>query len=283
MLGEFIDRLAHGNGRGDSPSWLLDACMPQPGLTQLGDLAYGTHPRQQLDLYLPSPAGAAHRLIVFLYGGGWDAGARATYRFIAHVMAANGFAVAIPDYRIFPEARFPDFLEDTAGAIGWLHRHAAEHGIDARRLALVGHSAGAYNAAVVALDTSYLERAGVQPDIVAGMVGLAGPYALNPLDYLETQAIFAPGRDDPRRTQVVRLVRPQAPPMLLAHGCADRRVLPINSQRLAEAMRAAGNEVELRLYPRQGHVGLLLALAEPFRRVFRVLDDTLGFLERVFG
>ena len=71
--------------------------------------------------------------------------------------------------------------------------------------------------------------------------------------------------------------------MLLAHGSADRRVLPINSQRLAEAMRAAGNEVELRLYPRQGHVGLLLALAEPFRRVFRVLDDTLGFLERAFG
>ena len=57
-------------------------------------------------------------------------------------MAANGYAVAIPDYRIFPEAHFPDFLEDTAGAIGWLHRHAAEHGIDGQRIALIGHSAG---------------------------------------------------------------------------------------------------------------------------------------------
>jgi acetyl esterase/lipase len=130
--------------------------------------------------------------------------------------------VAIPDHRLFPDARFPDFLIDTASAIGWLHRHAGEHGIHGDGLALLGHSASAYNAAIVALDPVYLERADVSPEVLAGVVGLAGPYAFNPLDFQETQEIFAPSSCDPHRVQPLRLVRRHAaPPMLLAHGGAD--------------------------------------------------------------
>jgi acetyl esterase/lipase len=284
MLGNVFDRLARGHGgRGDAWSRLLEAWTPDPPLQFLGGLAYGSDPRQRLDLYLPEDPLARRRLVVFLYGGGWEAGARGTYRFLAHVLVACGFAVAIPDYRIFPAARFPDFLNDTASAVGWLQRHARDHGVDGGRVALMGHSAGAYNAAMVALDPSYLERAGTSPGVVAGMVGLAGPYAFNPLEYQETREIFAPSRDNPDRAHPVRLVRRHAPPMLLAHGAIDRRVLPINSLRLAEAMRAAGNEATARLYPRHGHVGLLLALAHPFRRLFRVMGDTSGFLERALG
>jgi acetyl esterase/lipase len=283
MLGDYFDRLAHGSGRGNSPSWMLEACMPHPPLTLHDGVPYGSHPRQRLDLYLPPPRRRAHRLVVFLYGGGWDAGARGTYRFLAQAMVACGFAVAVPDYRIYPEARFPDFLHDSAAAVGWLQRHATDYGFDGSRMALMGHSAGAYNAAAVALDPSYLEQAGVPPELVGGVVGLAGPYALNPLEYQETREIFAPSRSDPSRAHVVRLVRPHAPPMLLAHGGIDRRVLPINSLRLAEAMRAAGNDVRLRLYPRHGHVGLLLALANPFRWLFRALDDTVEFLDGILA
>ena len=71
--------------------------------------------------------------------------------------------------------------------------------------------------------------------------------------------------------------------MLLAHGTIDQRVLPINSVRLAAALKDAGNEADVRLYPRHGHVGILLALANPFRRVFRVLDDTVAFLDHALG
>ncbi len=281
MLGELFDRLARRNGRDDAPSPFLERWMPRPPLDLVEDVAYGPLPRQRLDLYLPHEPRARRRLVVFVYGGGWDAGSRRTYRFIGHMLAASGFAVAIPDYRLFPEARFPDFIEDTAAAVAWLAANARGHGVGGGRMALVGHAAGAYNAAIVALDPRYLEAAGSSPDVVAGVVGLAGPYAFNPMIYEETRAIFATSEAEPERAQPVRLVRPGAPPMLLGHGAMDQRVLPLNSLRLAEAMRDAGGQATARLYPRQGHVGVLLGLANPFRRLARVLDDTVGFVDHV--
>jgi acetyl esterase/lipase len=283
MLGNVFDHLARRGGRGDSPSRLLEAWMPNPPLELFGGLAYGAHPRQRLDLYLPRDPRARRRLLVFLYGGGWDAGARRTYRFMAHMMVAGGFAVAIPDYRLFPEARFPDFLEDTASAVGWLHRHARDFGVDGNRMGLMGHSAGAYNAVVAALDPRYLEQVGASPSVISGVVGIAGPYAFNPLDYAETREIFATVRGRPERAQPMHLVRPQAPPMLLVHGTLDRRVAPVSSLRLAEALRDVGSEASAKLYARHGHVGILLALANPFRRLFSVLDDAVGFLDRTLS
>jgi acetyl esterase/lipase len=118
---------------------------------------------------------------------------------------------------------------------------------------------------------------------VGGVVGIAGPYAFNPLEYQETREIFTPSKRDPDRVQPMRRIRAHAPPMLLAHGTADRRVLPINSVRFADAMQAVGNDATVRLYPRQGHAGVLLAMANPFCRVFGVLDDVVGFLDRALG
>lgn len=258
--------------------------MPVRSIQLLAGIAYGPAPRQRLDLYRPHQASAKCPLVVFLYGGCWTTGARRSYRFLAHVLGSRGFAVAVPDYRLFPDARFPDFLVDTASAIGWLHRHAGEHGIHGDRMALLGHSAGAYNAAMVALDPFYLEHAAVAPEVLAGVVGFAGPYAFNPLDFEETREIFASSRHDPQRVQPLRLIRHRAaPPMLLAHGGADRRVLPINSLRFAAAMRAADNIADLRLYRRHGHVGLLLALANPFPRRSSILDDIVAFLSQILG
>ena len=281
MMGNVFDRLANRNGRGDAPSPWLERWMPRPSIDLVEGLRYGPLPRQQLDLYLPHDRQARRRLLMFVYGGGWDAGARRTYRFVAHMMATCGFAVAIPDYRLYPEARFPDFLHDTAAAIAWLHANARDYGVNGSRMTLMGHSAGAYNAAMVSLDPRYLEAAGASPGVISGVVGLAGPYAFNPLLYDETRAIFATAAAEPDRAQPVRMVRRHAPPMLLAHGAVDTRVLPLNSLRLADVLREAGNEASVKVYRRHGHVGVLLALAEPFRRLVRVLDDTVSFLRGV--
>lgn len=278
MLGSFCDRLARRDGRGDAWSAWLERWMPRPPLDRVEGLAYGPLPRQRLDLYLPHDPSARRRLVVFAYGGGWGEGERRTYRFVAQRLAASGFSVAIPDYRLYPEARFPDFLHDTAAAVAWLARHARDHGVESGRVALLGHSAGAYNVAMVALDPTYLEAAGSSPAVVAGVVGLAGPYAFDPMIYEETRAIFATAGDAPERAQPVRLVRRHAPPMLLAHGTGDHRVYPLNSLRLAETMTDAGNEATARLYRRQGHVGVLLALTDPFRRLSRLHGDAVAFL-----
>lgn len=281
MFGNIFDRLAQWHGRGDASPRLLEAWMPRPHMDVVAGLAYGDRQRQRLDLYLPHDPKARRRLVMFVYGGGWYAGARGTYRFLAHALVACGFAVAIPDYRLYPEGCFPDFIEDTAAAAAWLGRNGRDHGIAKGPLALMGHSAGAYNAAVATLDPSYLERHGSSPGIVGGIVGLAGPYDFNPLEWEETRPIFAPSRDDPARVQPMTMIRRAVPPMLLAHGLNDRRVLPFHSRHMARALVDAGNEAVLKLYPRHGHVGLLLAMAAPFHRLSRVMGDTVGFLDRV--
>ena len=116
------------------------------------------------------------------------------------------------------------------------------------------------------------------------MVGFAGPYAFNPLDFQETRDIFAPSRHDPQRVQPLRLIRHRAaPPMLLAHGGADRRVLPINSLRFAAAMRAADNMVDLRLYPRHGPRRVAASPGQPVSRRACILDDIVAFLDQILG
>jgi acetyl esterase/lipase len=283
LLGSILDHLARDQGSRCAATRLLESWIPARSIHLLADIPYGPHPRQRLDLYRPHQVQAECPVIVFLYGGCWTTGARRSYRFLAHVLGSRGFAVAIPDCRLFPEASFPDFLVDAACAIGWLHRHAGEHGIQGNRMALLGHSAGAYNAAMLALDPVYLKSAAISPEVLAGVVGFAGPYAFNPLDFQETRDIFA-SSPDPHRVQPMRLIRHRAaPPMLLVHGGADRRVLPINSLSFAAAMRAAENIVDLRLYRRHGHVGLLLGLANPFPRRSSILDDVVGFLDRVLS
>jgi acetyl esterase/lipase len=140
LLSGVLDHLARDDGRGHSAARLLQAWRPIRSPELLGDIAYGPHPRQRLDLYRPLRTSGKCRLVVFLYGGCWTTGSRRAYWFLAHVLGSRGFAVAIPDHGLFPEARFPDFLIDTASAIGWLHRHAGEHGVHGDGLALLGHS-----------------------------------------------------------------------------------------------------------------------------------------------
>ena len=92
-------------------------------------------------------------MIVFFYGGSWQTGARSEYGFVAARLARRGFVVAVPDYRLFPEAVFPAFLEDAASAVAWMFRHASEFGGNSAELFLIGHSAGAYNAVMLGAGT----------------------------------------------------------------------------------------------------------------------------------
>lgn len=260
-----------------SPATLLNATVPSGGAEVLSGIAFGPGERDRMDVYRPASAQGAAPLVVFLYGGSWRAGARGTYPFVALPLAARGAVVAVPDYRLFPEVGFPDFLRDNARAVAWAMTHAAEWGANPRQVVLLGHSAGAYNAAMLALDPRWLAEAGADRGSLAGMVGLAGPYDFLPITG-NTLPVFAASGAGPS-TQPVSYVDGRNPPLLLLAGEDDATVRPRNTVSLAERVRAAGGPVESRLYPGLGHIGIVTALAPLFSGRAPVLEDVWRFIE----
>jgi acetyl esterase/lipase len=244
------------------------------------DVAYGEGPRRKLDVYAPSEAAGPLPVIVFIYGGSWASGDKDDYEFAGAALASRGFVTVVPDYRLVPEVRFPSFLEDCAAAVRWVSDHAAEHGGDGRRIVLVGHSAGGYNAVMLALAADYLRNAGVDAAGIRGGVGLAGPYDFLPFDVDATRNAFGQA-PEPQLTQPVHFARADAPPLLLLWGEDDDTVGPRNLESLARVQRAAGGRVETKVYENVDHIDILLALSRPFRGRATVLDDVTAFAQAV--
>ena len=265
-----------------SPVRAFDTVMPKDSGSRkiASDVAYGAGPRNKLDIY--APVAAVKRpmpIIVFIYGGSWANGTREGYHFAARALAAAGFLTVVPDYRLVPEVYFPGFVQDCAEAVRWTRAHAGDYGGDPDRIVLVGHSAGAYNAAMLALDPRYLGR---DRAAIKGFAGLAGPYDFLPLDGPIPTRTF--GRwPRPDETQPIHYADKSAPPMLLLHGSDDDTVWPKNSINLDRKLRAAGASSELKIYPDLGHAGIVTALAKPFRDKAPVLEDVTRFAHRVTG
>ena len=259
---------------------LFDAIVPKDrgGIRAAQGVAYGPDPRQRLDVYVPRGPTDGHRpVVVFFYGGSWSSDERAGYAFVGRALAARGFVVVVPDYRLVPQVHYPAFIEDGADAVRWAEAHAATYGGAPDRLVLVGHSAGAYIAAMLAVDERWLGPARAK---VKGLVGLAGPYDFAPFDVDASRAAFG-NWPRPAETQPISWAGAGDPPAFLAYGVEDRTVRPRNSAALGARLRAGGVRVELRAYPRLGHIGLLLALARPFRGRAPLLDDMDRFIRDV--
>ncbi len=260
----------------------FDTLAPRdPGTRRIvHNAAYGAAPRQKLDLYAPEGTPGSLPVIVFIYGGSWRHGDKDNYNFLGAAFSAQGFLTAIPDYRLVPEVRFPNFVEDCAAAVRWVNDNASTHGGDPSRIVLAGHSAGAYNAMMLALDQKYLAAAGVPAQSVRGAVGLAGPYDFVPFDVPATQDAFGQAREA-RLTQPIHFARADAPPLLLLWGQDDTTVGPRNIESLARAMREAGGAVETKIYPGIDHIEIAAALSRPFRGKAPVLADVTEFARRV--
>jgi acetyl esterase/lipase len=263
---------------GCSPLGAFNSVVPKDsgsGLVAQG-VAYGQDPRQRLDVYRPDGEGV-RPVVVFFYGGSWDSGRREDYRFAAQAIAAGGFVTVVPDYRLYPQVRFPGFVDDGAAAVAYARRHAAEWGGDPDRVLLVGHSAGAYIVAMLALDGGRLLRTGVPRSAIRGWAGLSGPYDFYPFDVPASQRTFGDW-PNPEATQPINFAGRGDPPAFLATGTADETVRPRNSEALAARLRRAGVPVVLKHYEGLSHTDTLLALSRPLRGRGPVLDDMVAFL-----
>jgi acetyl esterase/lipase len=245
-------------------------------------VAFGSDPRQRLDIYRPTKSAGAPPVLLFIYGGSWKTGTRSSYEFIGRAFAARGYLTMIADYRLMPEHVFPDFVDDAALAIAFAAREAEKFGGDPERIFAIGHSAGGYNIAQATLDQRYLEKAGCAPCPVKAVALLAAPLSFLPLDDPTTIEAFGKAPNLPA-TQPGTFARADAPPMLLLHGTGDKTVYPRNSRALAGRLREVGAVVELKEHNGIGHAGIMLAMARGFRGWTPTLEDVLAFFAKHGG
>jgi acetyl esterase/lipase len=243
-------------------------------LTQ--SIAYAGRSRHRLDVCRPRGVAAAP-VVIFFYGGAWQSGYKELYRYVAKALARRGYVAVVPDYRIYPEVCYPEFLDDGALVVRWVKDNIARFGGDPNKLFLKGHSAGAHIAAMLSIDGRWLGKVALDPRRdIAGLIGISGPYDLMPLRDDRLKVIFG-GVDRPE-TQPIYHVAPGAPPALLMTGGRDRLVEPGNSVRLAARLVAAGNAATVLTYRRVGHFIIIAAVAPFLRFLVPVMRDMDAFI-----
>ncbi|TDV51236.1 acetyl esterase/lipase [Pseudomonas graminis] len=261
-----------------SPLKVLDAFTPGSTFSRTSDLAYGPDPRNKLDIYTPKDAAPDAPVVVFFYGGSWTSGSRGDYAFVGEALASRGIVAVLADYRLYPQVHYQELLRDSAQAVGWTRAHIRQFGGDPAKLYVMGHSAGAYNAAMLALDPQWLAAAGTTPSIIKGWIGLAGPYDFLPIEDAEVKPVFY-FPNSPPDSQPINHVSAASPPALLLASTDDTEVNPQrNTGGMASQLRAQGVSVREVYFSRTSHRTLVGALARPLRSLAPVLEEVAAFI-----
>ncbi|KAF3998802.1 alpha/beta hydrolase [Glaciimonas immobilis] len=261
-----------------SPLTAINALTTDSTYTKTSDITYGPYPRNQLDVYTPKNMHAAAPVVVFFYGGSWSSGERGDYAFVGEALASRGIVAVVADYRLYPEVRYPTFLEDGARAVAWSVKEVARYGGDPKRLYIMGHSSGAYNAAMVALDPRWLAEVNLTPAVFRGWIGLAGPYDFLPIENRGVRPVFF-FPNSPVDSQPINHISSTAPPTLLIAANSDNLVNPRrNTGGLAAALRAANVPVTEQYFDHVGHATLVGAISRPLRGLAPVLDTVTQFI-----
>jgi len=258
------------------PLSLVNLLVPRSGYDVHRGLAYGQDPRQKLDIYVPQGLKAPAPVLLFFYGGSWQGGNRGAYRGFGQAFASAGIVTVVADYRLYPAVKYPAFVADAAGALAWLHAHAGDYSGDTARIFVSGHSAGAYNAVMLASEPDFIQAKGGRLDWIRGVIGIAGPYDFLPMQDPEYVDMFH-GRNN-LDSMPVNHVNGVRPPMLLATGDEDTTVHPRNTASMAAKLRAFSSPVQEVHYSGTGHVGIILSLVPGFRGRTNLRQDMLDFI-----
>ncbi|PUA17557.1 alpha/beta hydrolase [Glaciimonas sp. PCH181] len=262
-----------------SPLTAINAVTTSSTYNKTADIIYGANPRNELDVYTPKNLHSPAPVVLFFYGGSWSSGERGDYAFVGEALASRGIVAVIADYRLYPEVRYPAFLEDGAKAAAWTVREVAKYGGDPHRLYVMGHSSGAYNAAMLALDPRWLAEVNLTPAVFRGFIGLAGPYDFLPIENRGVRPVFF-YPNSPVDSQPINHVTSLAPPTLLLAATKDNLVNPErNTGGLAAALRTAHVPVKEQYFEHVSHATLVGAISRPLRGLAPVLDVVDAFIQ----
>jgi len=251
---------------------VLNTITPSGSYKLAKNIIYGEGARHKLDIYAPDMPKADAPVIMFIHGGSWDTGSKNIYKFIGEAFASEGYTTVIPNYRLYPEAVYPAFINDTAAAIAFTAKRYD------RPVILISHSAGAYNAVMATVDPAFLKTQGMDMcQIVAGTVGLAGPYGAFPLTEEPFITIF-PGRHTGADAPVQMHLGP-TPPLFLPIGDKDTTVSDLHGRELTKKINARGGTAEFKLYPGLSHTDVVKVLSKYFDEDATLKADILTFIE----
>jgi acetyl esterase/lipase len=259
---------------------ILNSLVPSCGYRLHAGIPYGPLPRQTLDVCEPLSDVQPLGVVVFFYGGDWQYGSKEDYRFVGQALASRGYVAILPDYRLYPPATFPAFVEDGALAVRWAHDHAGKYRAESRPQFLMGHSAGAYIAAMLTLDRHYLRAVGLDRSAICATAGLSGPYDFTPPPADRAVFDLKPGEPRYPAMEPVEFADGFEPPLLLIQGGLDDVVDPSNTKRLSERIRQRGGAVKTIYYADRGHAGVVLSLAFGFRWLAPTLRDVTEFFRQ---
>lgn len=247
------------------------------------DIAYGDHPRQTMDIYAPTQNPQPFSM-VFLHGGSWQFGSKDEYAFVGRVFARAGIAVAIVNYQLYPNVRFPTFVDDIALALAWLQKQGLSYHFNAENILLMGHSAGAHIACLVAMDSQYSARHGFSLNAIKGVVGLSGIYTFRP----EASAFFcnvfqARSESGFLGVKPVEFLAQGGVPLYLLHGRKDQTVACRSAERMYKNAMLVGHPVKLKVYESYGHTATLLDLLSFRKNHPQMMSDIIGFAKECLG
>ncbi len=277
FIGMLASLFTPGPGRAQSGGALFSAIVAERGARITPNVPFGPLERHKLDIYRPATGPDTGPIAFFIYGGSWRDGERSTYGFVGAALAARGITTVIADYRLYPDVRFPAFVQDAALSYRWVAANLTSGTSGRRPIILVGHSAGAHIAALLAFDQRYLALGGPSVAPPAALIGLAGPYAFDPTTWSSTAPIFASAKSADQ-ARPITFAGPHAPPTLLLHGADDTTVKLWNTNQLTDVLIGHGVKVRKVLMPGIGHIGIVTAIAKPLRWRAPVLDEIVAFV-----
>lgn len=258
---------------------VLNAMAPQSGYRPTLDVTFDPAHDLKLDVYTPDGARDAP-VVVFFHGGRWESEDKKDYQFVGATLAQQGFVTVIPNYRLYPQVRYPAFVDDSARAVAWVHAHIGSYGGSPEKIVVMGYASGAYNAAMLALNPAFMKKAGGNRDWIRGMIGIAGPYDILPIIDPDLRDIFGP----PERfaqTQPVFWVDGHNPPLLLMASQADHVVSVNSTLELYDRVAKANGPVEKVIYPDLSHQKIIAVLSTALSGQADVLFNVVHFVRRV--